>query len=194
MDAYWPVVLLAGMLLVIWLMSRRKRAASRRESRVERRVEGFQVVTPLHPRMGRGCLFDFGLQYGPGFRRKEAPALPHDENCLCEALPFVFTSSEVFGGALRRFSPPRCDIPGFPAEAVPHLLAALRRSNAQPIPATLQEYLEQSGLAEVPEPLRQPVESFLGERFAYLTELARLRQGGEPLTDSPRPAAEAVEP
>ncbi|NIP71732.1 MAG: hypothetical protein GWO16_01270, partial [Gammaproteobacteria bacterium] len=66
--------------------------------------QGYQVSAYVHPHMSQACLYDHGMQFGKGFRRKVGPALPHDAGCQCEVTPFSFTSSEVFNGALRSVS------------------------------------------------------------------------------------------
>lgn len=171
MSNYWPVLLAIAVVALIFVIRRRRPARQREERALGMpRVEGFQVTGPLHPRMTRACVFDLGLQYGKGFRRKDGPALPHGPECKCRTTPFVFSGSEVFGGSLKRFAPMQCDLPGFPAEACKPLLDALRRMNAEPVPETLTDYLAQAGLeADLPAEQREAIRRFLEERFGYLS-------------------------
>jgi hypothetical protein len=172
MRELWPLVLGFGV-IVLLLGILRARPGRRRQERglAIPKVEGFQVTGPLHPRMTRGCVFDLGLQYGRGFRRKEGPALPHGPNCECRAVPFAFSGQEVFSGSLRRFAEIRCSMPGFPPEACRPLLEGLRRVNAEPVPGTLTEYLGRVGLLEsLPPHQREPVLRFLEDRYAYLCD------------------------
>lgn len=174
MKELWPLLLVFGVAVLLWGTLRRRSAPRERSERtlVMPRVEGFQVMSPLHPRMPRGCVFDLGLQYGKGFRRKEGPALPHGPDCRCRTTPFSFSGSEVFGGSLRRFGELSCAVPGFPQAACQPLLQALKRVNAEPVPETLSGYLDQVGTIPGLAPEHQePVRRFLEERYAYLRGL-----------------------
>lgn len=172
MRDVWPLLVAVGVIVSLWAIVRSRSGKRRDERGVNMpRVEGFQVTGPLHPRMTRGCVFDLGLQYGRGFRRKEGPALPHGPDCQCRSIPFAFSGAEVFSGSLRRFAEVRCAQPGFPAEACQPLLEALRRVNADAVPDTLTGYLGQVGLLDrlTPEH-REPVQRFLEERYTFLRE------------------------
>jgi hypothetical protein len=172
MREVWPLLVAVGAIVSLWAIMR-FRSAKRRDERgvAMPRVEGFQVTSPLHPRMTRGCVFDLGLQYGRGFRRKEGPALPHGPDCQCRPLPFAFSGAEVFSGSLRRFAEVRCAQPDFPAEACAPLLEGLKRVNADAVPDTLTGYLGRIGLLDrLAPPHREPVRRFLEERYAFLRE------------------------
>jgi hypothetical protein len=188
LSPYWPILLVAGVALVVWRLRRRVPKREDRAPILARRVEGFQILSPLHPRMSRTCIFDFGLQYGPGFRRKDGPALPHSPDCRCRAEPFAFTSSEVFSGALRRLAEAGTDLPGFPQEACKPLLDALRRVNADPVPETLKAYLAATGRDDFPAEQRAAVGRFLTERFEFLIgQEHRPRAAGHPASDPANP-------
>jgi hypothetical protein len=182
MNPYLAVLLLLGLMAVGWRFAKRKPRAEtpERPRRAGRRVEGFQIWSPLHVRMGRGCIADHGMQYGAGFRRKEGPLLPHDPNCRCETIPFTFTGSEVFGGALRRLGEPKTLQPGFPLSAVAPALAALKRVNAEPLPADVEAYLAVAGADSFEETARGAFTAFLRERFAFLTSQERAAREREP--------------
>jgi hypothetical protein len=175
MNAYLAVLLLMGLIVVGWRFSRPRARGDRsdRVRRPERKIEGFQVDSPLHVWMGRGCVSDLGMQYGAGFRRKEAPLLPHDPHCRCETIPFAFTASEVFGGALRRLGEPRSLEAGFPAEAIAPVIAALKRINAEPLPAAAEAYLALAAVDSFGPEIRGAVAAFLRERHAYLASQER---------------------
>jgi hypothetical protein len=173
MNSTLAVMLLLGLLVVSWRFLKRpgrKDGTADRPRRGERRVEGFQVSTPLHVRMDRGCVFDHGMQFGPGFRRKEGPLLPHAPDCRCEMRPFAFSASEVFAGALRRVGEPLCLVPGFPVEAVAQTLAVLKRVEAERL-STADAFVAHAGLDTFPEPVRVAVAAFLRERYTFLVEL-----------------------
>lgn len=184
MNPYLAVLLMLGLMVVAWRFTRRKPGTddTERVRRPEGKVEGFQVWTPLHVRMGRACIFDHGMQYGAGFRRKEGPLLPHDPYCRCETLPFTFNGSEVLAGALRRVGEPKTLEPGIPVSAIVPTLAALKRINAEPIPKDEDGYLALVGVDAFQEPDRSAVTAFLRERYAFLTQ-----QPHASVTQAPRP-------
>lgn len=186
MNPYLAVLLLLGLIVVGWRFTRRKPRADapERSRRPERKVEGFQVWSPLHVRMGRGCIADHGMQYGTGFRRKEGPLLPHDPNCRCETIAFTFTGSEVFGGALRRVGEPKTLQPGFPLSAVAPMMAALKRINAEPLPADVDAYLALAGVDNFEELSRGAVAAFLRERYAFLTSQERAARARETASEA----------
>jgi hypothetical protein len=174
------LLLIVAVIVVVWGFLRRRPRRGRQEDRGMSmpRIDGFQVTSPLHPRMTRGCVFDLGLQYGRGFRRKDGPALPHGPDCQCRTAHFAFSGTEVFNGSLRKLGELRCSVPGFPQEACKPLLDALKRVNAEPVPDTLTGYLERIGPMEGFAPEHQaPVRRFLEDRFAYLRGAAAAAQG-----------------
>jgi hypothetical protein len=187
MNPYFAVMLLVGLLVVGWRFMRPKRERAVKSEgvrRPERKVEGFQVWGPLHVRLSRGCIQDFGMQFGPGFRRKDGPMLPHDPHCQCETVPFAFKSSEVFGGALRRVGEPRSLEPEIPTDAVPKVMAVLKRANAEVLPPDADGYVALMALdtAEGMDATLQPaVEAFLRRRYAFL-------KGELAVGDVPQPA------
>jgi len=188
MNFGWPLILVFAVIVVILgIMRRRPKRRSPDDVGIPiPRVEGFQVMSPLHPRMTRGCVFDLGLQYGRGFRRKEGPALPHGPDCQCRTSPFAFSGSEVFSGSLRKIAEVRCAVPDFPQEACRPLFDALKRVNAEPVPDTLTGYLEQVGAIEgLALEHRAPVRHFLEERFAYLRGLSAAVNGGKDAPETP---------
>lgn len=185
MQPIWSLLLvLAAFFLILHLRNRRRRPAPTVQP-YTRRVEGFQVVAYLHPRISRGCLFDHGMQFGKGFRRKEGPALPHDEHCGCRVVPFSFTSSEVFEGALRRGWPIASTIEGLPEEEARRLIDRLREASAQPLPGSVAEALEQVGLEDFPSQWREPVEQFMRERYVWLREQQEQADSGPAVLDAP---------
>jgi len=195
MNSYLAVLVLLGLVVVGWRFARRKPKAEapERVRRPERRVDGFQVWSPLHLRMGRSCLFDHGMQYGPGFRRKEGPLLPHDPDCRCETIPFSYLGSEVFAGALRRVGESKTQEPGFPLEAVTPLIAALKRVNAEPLASTVESYLDLVGIASFDEGVRPAVTAFLRDRYAFLSSQERASTApGAPPAEGDAPPLETA--
>jgi hypothetical protein len=189
MNPYLGVMLLIGLLVVGWRFSRpRKREdKTERPRRPERKVEGFHVSSPLHVKMGRGCIQDYGMQFGAGFRRKDGPLLPHDPPCRCETSAFSFTGSEVFAGALRHLTEPKSGEPGLPVEAVPKLMAALKRINAEPVPPDADAYLALIGEDTLDAGTRPAALAFLRERHAFLTRAP----GAPPALDNRTDPADA---
>ncbi len=186
MESFWPLLLLAVVVGVVWRLGAARRkavGATRPTHRMERRIQGFKVLAALYPQLGRGCLFDHGMQYGEGFRNKDGPMLPHDGHCQCETVPFVFSSSEVFGGALRQFGTPRCLVPDFPPQAVKPVLEALKRVNAEVIPEQAEQYYSLVNLEHFPLAVQPAVQSLLWERHTFLLQLQRAQL--------PRPAESA---
>jgi hypothetical protein len=171
MNSYLGVLLLLGLLVASWRFMRPRRRAdkSERVPRPERKVQGFQIWSPLHLKMGRGCIHDYGMQFGEGFRKKEGPLLPHDPDCRCETIPFTFTGSQVFAGALRRVAEPKSLEPGLPDEAVPKLMAALKRSSAEPVPPDPDAYIAMVGADILDAGTRPAAIAFLREHHRFLT-------------------------
>ena len=191
MNSYLGILALLALLLVGWRFARPRQRPERSASapRAERKVEGFQVWSPLHAKMGRACIQDYGVRFGPGFRRKEGPLLPHDPECRCENVPFSVTGSEAFGGALRRVTQPKSLEPGLPADAVPKLVAALKRISTEPVPADPDAYLALIGTDTLDEATRPAAVAFLRERHRYLTQLLTQASGAPPSRDNDRAPA-----
>jgi hypothetical protein len=167
MNPIWLMLLV----LVAFLIVLRLKKRGRRKLRTpvySRRIEGFQVVAALEPEMPSACLFDHGVQFGRGFRRKEGPALPHDERCKCSTLPFSFTSNEVFNGALRTFAEIRNEVQGLDQPSANRLVDQLRRTESGPLPPTLEAYLARMDLDEFHERAQALVRVFLTQRYAFL--------------------------
>ena len=184
MSPVWAVVLvLVAFAVVLRLKNRRKNRPA--VPVYSRRIEGFQVVAQLEPNMPGACLFDHGIQYGKGFRRKEGPALPHAENCRCASLPFSFTSNEVFNGALRNFAEVRTDIPHLSVKPASRLVDQMKRVESSPLPATLEGYIAAVDMGELPDKSSQAVRNFLTARYEHLN-------GTGKATALPRPSAAEV--
>jgi hypothetical protein len=178
MQPIWTlIVVLLAFFVILHLRGRKRRIP---ETKVyARRIDGFQIAGYLHPHVNAACLADHGVQYGKGFRRKEGPKLPHDAQCRCRSVPFSFTSTEVFHGALRRGVPPASSIPGLPPDDALALLEALRAWNGSPPPDNVAAFLSEVGLDRFSEGYRPQIETFLRERHAFL--MARSAQQALPL-------------
>lgn len=171
MQPIWGlVVAVVAFLLILHLRNRRRRPPAPKP--YGRRIEGAQIQAYLHPRVTHGCLADHGLQFGAGFRRKQGSALPHDPACGCRPVPFAFTSTEVFNGALRRPLPPTTSIEGLPGEDGLLLLEMLRAAEGAPLPQTEAAFLGAAHVERISEVFREAVEGFLRERYAYLKDNA----------------------
>jgi len=131
-------------------------------------IQGHMVQAFLHPRMGLGCLTDSELQFGPGFRCKESPPLPHDAYCRCKVAPFSFTSTEVFNGALRRHSKIECTIPEFPLEESRKLIARLKALSGAPLPPGKSQFVEAAELDDFAEGHHKALREFLEDRYEFL--------------------------
>jgi hypothetical protein len=138
--------------------------------------------------MGRSCVNDHGMQFGPGFRRKEGPVLPHDPACRCETNPFTFTSSEVFAGALRRMAEPTTLQPGFPTAAIPAMIATLKRINAEPVPQEVDAYIALADPSIFDTDDQLAAIAFLKERHAFLTRDPGTLPASDTSTDMPEDA------
>ncbi len=164
MNPIWAVLLVAVAFVVLLRLRRRRRLPQ--VPVYARRIEGFQVVASLAPEMSSACLFDHGVQYGKGFRRKEGPELPHDERCRCASLPFSFTSNEVFNGALRNFTGVHSEAQGFTQKTADDLMAQLKKVESVQLPVDKEAYLA----AVQVEDSSEAVHAFLSARYTYLTE------------------------
>ena len=155
---------------VIFLVGRmRRRNKDRPEpGRGNLRVVGSHLTARLHPRMGRGCVAQHGLQFGRGFRVKEAPALPHHGQCACETAPFNFSSAEVFGGALRELGGVQSDVPEIQGEDALNVLNAIRQAETEPLPDSLDAYVALVGTPVMDAEAVRGLSALLVERHAYL--------------------------
>ena len=166
-DRTW-IFVVAGLAFFLILTIRNRRKLVQPETRVyARRIEGFQVIAFLHPRMSAACLADHGMKFGKGFRRKEGPTLPHDEPCRCRTAAFSATSTEAFHGALRQHRAPDVSLDELPARDAQSLLDWLRAGTGT-APETLELYLAQPDLNRFSPEHRAQVESFLRERYEFL--------------------------
>jgi hypothetical protein len=184
-----PVIIMALALLVFVVVWRIKNRTQRKRSRVPAyspRVEGFQVTAFVHPRMSGACLFDHGVQHGKGFRRKEGPQLPHDESCRCGSIPFSFTSSEVFNGALRHVGGISGTIPDFAEDEFHRLVEALKQVEGRPLLQSEAAYVAAVNPQNFPARTRTALAEFLAERSAYLAA-----GGAQPQSSSAEEAAES---
>ena len=170
MNAIVVAVLVLLAFLVVLRISKRGRGRRTlpKTGVYSRRIEGFQVTAFLRPEISGACLFDHGVQFGRGFRRKESPPLPHDKHCRCVTTPFSFTSNEVFNGALRQFSSVSTTILNLEAETAKQLIESLRAVNQALLPETPEAYLALVGLENFPAGSRAGIEEFLQARYAFL--------------------------
>jgi hypothetical protein len=185
MKPIWlAVVGVAVLLLITRIRSRRRMQAQRRRPPAPGpRIQGSQVNAYIHPRMGAACLQDSGLQFGKGFRRKEGPALPHDAECGCEAIPFAFTSNEVFNGALHRVGTVKSTLEGLTRDDANKLVERLKAAEAGPLAPEPAAYEAAVGVEAFPPALQAALRAFLAERYAYLQEREReTPAGSEPVT------------
>jgi len=163
------VLVLLAFLVVLRISKRGRRRRTLPTTGVySRRIEGFQVTAFLRPEISGACLFDHGVQFGRGFRRKESPSLPHDEHCSCVTAPFSFTSNEVFNGALRQGSGIPTTVPTLEGEAARQLIESLRTVNQASLPETPKAYLALVGLEDFPAASREGIEEFLRARYDFL--------------------------
>ena len=184
MSHYVLIVAVVVVFLVILRLKARSKRSRRREPVVyARRIDGAQVNAFLHPQISESCLFDHGLQFGKGFRRKEGPPLPHDETCRCLIHPFSYTSTEVFNGALRSHAPLASSIEGLQQSDGQRLVDALKQDIGLPLPAQADAYVARVMvfLDNLDAPVKAAVEAFLRERHAYLRAA-----GGAPASQAAR--------
>ena len=188
MNALWTaVVVLLIFLVVSRLRKRTRQTRARKTAPPSHTISGWQINAYLDPHMPSACLYDHGLQYGIGFRRKEGPTLPHGENCRCEAAPFSFSSTQVFGGALRAIAETRGVIPGLSLSQARQLIDALKKQEAQSLPDTAQAYAAAVDLQQFPTALHEPIARFLIERHKHLKN----RIGKPPLNAQPSSESES---
>lgn len=176
MNQIWMLLLVVIALLVITRMRTRNRRGGGDEARNSTpalKLSGYQVNAYVHPRMSRACLFDHGMQFGRGFRRKEGPELPHDADCRCRLVPFSFTSSEVFNGALRNLAPVESSLPGLSERDGRRLVEMLRSVEGGRLPQSEEAYLTACEPQGFDAASREAVSGFLRERYRFL-------QGAEP--------------
>lgn len=191
MNPLWTVLLVMAAFLAVLHLKNRGRRRARLEPTYSRRIEGYQVVAFLQPEISGACLFDHGLQFGRGFRRKEGPELPHGPHCRCATAPFSFTSSEVFHGSLRDVAEYPGSLANLPKGEAKRLFETLKKMEGVPLPTDETAYL---GLAEpdaFPEKYRPEVETFLRQRFRFLKTAAP--EAAAPASAAAPKPAEAAE-
>ena len=169
MSYLWIIAAVIVLLLVFARVRKRRRPSPVSRSFTGPRIIGYRVHAYLHPKMSAACLFDHGIQFGRGFRRKAGPVLPHDENCQCETVPFSFTSSEVFKGALRGSDGIKCCLPEFPASLAVMLLDRLKALETGRVDRTLESYLNQMNIPSFPAQQQKALRGFVEERFGFQT-------------------------
>ncbi len=170
MNQIWIVVVVLVGLVIFTRLRNRRSTRSKAVHTPGPKISGFQVNAYLHPRMSAACLFDHGVQFGKGFRRKEGPEIPHEESCRCEVLPFTFSASEVFNGALRKFGESKGDVPGLPPEDMEGLIARMKEIESRPVNSDRAAYLEAMGLESIPKNTRPDWERFLSDRHDFLLQ------------------------
>jgi hypothetical protein len=167
-DRTWVFVIAGLAFLLVLSIRNRKKKSVQPEARVyARRIEGFQVIAYLHPRVSAACLADHGMKFGKGFRIKEGPALPHDELCRCRTAAFSITSTEAFHGALRQHRAPDVSMDELPSRDAQTLLDCLRADGGEP-PETVELYIAKQDLNRFSPEHRARAESFLRERYEFL--------------------------
>ncbi|MEE8396528.1 MAG: hypothetical protein V3S29_10775 [bacterium] len=173
MSPVWTMlVVMVAFLAVLHLKNRKKRRKAMVVPSYSRRIDGFQVVAFLHPEISATCLFDHGVQFGRGFRRKEGPELPHQAGCRCATLPFSYSSSEVFHGALRGAAEIPVSIAGLDADGVRRLIENLKQAaGRQPLPPDPAGYFQLVQLDTFAENVRPAIAEFLRSRHEYLKTL-----------------------
>ena len=173
MNDLW-IVAAAIVALAVFARMRSRRAIvpERRQPSAGPRIQGAQIVAYLHPRMSAACLFDHGLQYGKGFRRKEGPQLPHSPECRCASVPFAFSSSEVFNGALRNVGEVKSSVPGLKPPDAARLIERLRNVEAQALPAAAADYAAAIGVDAFPPDVQPALRAFAEERHRFLQSAA----------------------
>lgn len=170
MNNIWIVVLLLIAVLIFARVRMRRDTRRPVAPKVGPRVTGSQVVAFVHPRMDAACLFDNGVQFGRGFRRKDGPSLPHDDACGCEIQPFNFTSGEVFDGALRNVGELKSTIPDLVTKDTAKLIDCLKQVEGSSLPEGEAAYIEAVDLGSFPQTRLEALRAFLTERYAYLKE------------------------
>ena len=186
MNQIWIVVVVLVGLLIFTRLRNRRSGRNKAEPTLGPKISGFQVNAYLHPRMSAACLFDHGVQYGKGFRRKEGPAIPHGESCKCEVIPFMYSSNEVFNGALRKIGEIKGDFPHLPPEDKERLIVRMKEIESRSVDGDKAAYLEAIGLESIRKDTRPDWERFLSERHDYILESAgeqtqvRENSGDEP--------------
>lgn len=172
MNQIWIVVVVLVGLVIFTRLRNRRSTRPKVNLAPGPKISGSQVIANLHPRMSTACLFDHGVQFGRGFRRKEGPEIPHGESCKCEVIAFSFSSNEVFNGALRKFGEIRGEAPELPVEDMERLIARMKEIESTPVDGDRATYLESMGLESIPNNTRPEWERFLSERHDYLLEIA----------------------
>lgn len=180
---YFLIFGAAVILLAIFTRMRNRRGKpSKQLAEGGPRVQGFQVTAFLHPRMSSRCLFDDGVQFGPGFRRKEGPQLPHDGECRCQTLPFSFPANEVFKGALRKHTENQSTVPMFPALEVSRLIGNLKKVEGEGVPSSEEDYVSRADLSSFPASFRHDIQLFLENRYEFLSAPGKKQELAPPVT------------
>lgn len=163
------ILAVVAVFLVILRLKKRNKGKKSSPAVYARRIEGAQVYTALHAAVPDNCLFDHGLQFGKGFRRKEGPELPHDGDCQCVISRFSYTSTEVFNGALRNHETIESAIAILDNRENLQLIEALKRVAGQFVAENPDSYAAQVLDGDEWKPgSRIEIEKFLRQRHAFL--------------------------
>lgn len=167
MSPLWIILAVLVGFVVMLRLRRKGRKGGDINRPYSPRIEGYVVTTFLHPEMSLPCLFDHGLQYGRGFRRKEGPVLPHDEKCRCSTARFAHSGSEVFNGALRDVGAVGTEMQ-MSQKTAKALVNMLMEISAQALPETFDEFYASIPLEGISRGEAETVKVFLQRRFDFL--------------------------
>lgn len=98
MDYFSPNFLFLFLIavLVVTLRGRSKRKDQQTLPGKQIAIIGRKLETPLSKDTPYDCLLADGYKFGDGFKEKEEPNLPHNDNCHCEFKSFVKRNYDIF--------------------------------------------------------------------------------------------------
>ena len=87
--------------LIYWVWRKKNLILPKRNNESEpfiTTIEAIELKTYLDWDTPVSCLESDGTRYGPQFKQKIPPDLPHEQGCRCETTKLFYTSEDVFQG------------------------------------------------------------------------------------------------
>ena len=87
--------------LIYWIWTKKNQILPKRNDESEpfiTTIEAIELKTYLDWDTPVSCLESDGTRYGPQFKKKKPPNLPHEQGCRCETTKLFYTSEDVFQG------------------------------------------------------------------------------------------------
>ncbi|MDH5561072.1 MAG: hypothetical protein OEY59_09505 [Deltaproteobacteria bacterium] len=101
-ENWWWMLFIA--VIILWLKQRKNRPETvLREKQIS--IKGQKILTPISKDSPLECLLSEGKIYGPDYKDKHPPQLPHTEGCHCRLIDLLTRTDDIFYIKKRETSP-----------------------------------------------------------------------------------------